>query len=314
MPAEVVLSLPPATIADACDADTVLIVGPDLKEELPILHLRLRVAATKGQTKVIEIGPIATGAEPYAQRSIRCRSGEAAKTLTALLEGDDPLRNQLRDGSVVVVLGRASMAESATPALEVASVIRDRLPHATFLPALRRGNVRGALDMGLAPGILPGRTTIDHPSESLTSRWQTFPKKAGLDTTAMLQAVVAGQLDTLILLGADPLHDFPDRTLAAEAFQHAQTVIAIDNFVTESVGQADVVMPSTAYGEQGGTTTNIEGRISRLTQKITPPSSTRDDWMIAAELAWRLGGDLGLSSREEIWREIEQVPPSVAQY
>jgi NADH-quinone oxidoreductase subunit G len=312
LPAEVVLSLPPATIADACDADTVLIVGPDLKEELPILHLRLRVAATKGQTKVIEIGPIATGAEPYAQRSIRCRPGETAKTLTALLEGDDPLGNQLRDGSVVVVLGRASMAESATPALEVASVIRDRLPHATFLPALRRGNVRGALDMGLAPGILPGRTTIDHPSESLTSRWQTFPKKAGLDTTAMLQAVVAGQLDTLILLGADPLHDFPDRTLAAEAFQHAQTVIAIDNFVTESVGQADVVMPSTAYGEQGGTTTNIEGRISRLTQKITPPSSTRDDWMIAAELAWRLGGDLGLSSREEIWREIEQVAPSHA--
>lgn len=104
LPADVVLGLPTATIADACEADTVLIVGPDLKEELPILHLRLRVAATKGQTKVIEIGPIATGAEPYAQRSIRCRSGEAAKTLMALLESDDPLGDQLRDGSVVAVL------------------------------------------------------------------------------------------------------------------------------------------------------------------------------------------------------------------
>jgi NADH-quinone oxidoreductase subunit G len=312
LPADVVLGLPAATIADACEADTVLIVGPDLKEELPILHLRLRVAATKGQTKVVEIGPIVTGAEPFAQRSIRCRSGEAAKTLAALLESDDPLGDQLRDGSVVAVLGRASMAESATPALEVASVIRDRLPHATFLPALRRANVRGALDMGLAPGILPGRTTIDDPSESLINRWRTLPEKAGLDTTAMLQAAAAGQLDTLILLGSDPLRDFPDRNLAVEAFQHAKTVIAIDNFVTESVGHADVVMPSTAYGEQGGTTTNIEGRISRLAQKITPPGSTRDDWMIAAELAWRLGGDLGIGSREEIWREIEQVAPSHA--
>ena len=114
------------------------------------------------------------------------------------------------------------------------------------------------------------------------------------------------------MLGADPLRDFPDRTLAAEAFQYATTIIAIDNFITDSVAQADVILPSTAYGEQGGTTTNIEGRISRLTPKVTPPGTVRDDWMIAAELAWRLGGDIGLGSRQEIWREIEQVAPSHA--
>ena len=55
LPAELVHSLPPATIVDACEADTVLVVGPDLKEELAILHLRLRGAATKGHTKVVEI-------------------------------------------------------------------------------------------------------------------------------------------------------------------------------------------------------------------------------------------------------------------
>ena len=309
-PAEAVFGLPPATIADACNSDTVLIIGPDLKEELAILHLRLHVAANKGQTRVIEIGPTVTGAETYAQRSIRCLPGEAAKTLLALLESDDPLASQLLEGSVVTVLGRASLAESATPALEVAAVIRDRLPHATFLPALPRGNVRGALDMGLAPGVLPGRTSLDRPTESLLNQWQTLPDKAGLDTTGMLQAAASGQLDTLILLGADPLRDFPDRNLAAEAFQRVKTIIAIDNFITDSVAQADIVMPSTAYGEQDGTTTNIEGRISRLSQKITSPGSTRDDWMIASELAWRLGGDLGVGSREEIWREIEQVAPS----
>tara|TARA_Y100000588_G_C14167364_1_gene887553 strand:- start:978 stop:1508 length:531 start_codon:yes stop_codon:yes gene_type:complete len=34
--------------------------------------------------------------------------------------------------------------------------------------------------------------------------------------------------------------------------------------------------------------------------------------MIATELAWRLGSDLGLSSKQEIWREIERVAPSHA--
>ena len=312
LPAELVLGLPPATIADACEADTVLIVGPDLKEELAILHLRLRGAATKGRTQIVEIGATATGSEPYAQRSIRCESGEAAKALSELLNSDDSLAKQLRDGSVVVVLGRSSVAESADPVVAIASLIQSELPHATFLVALRRGNVRGALDMGLTPGFLPGRTRISNPSAMLAQKWQQIPEEQGLDTSEMLQAAAAGQIETLILLGADPLSDFPDRNLAAEAIQKVKTVIAIDNFVTSSVAQADIVLPATAYGEQSGTTTNIEGRISRVTQKITPPGSTRDDWMIATELAWRLGGDLELTSKEDIWREIEQVAPSHA--
>ena len=202
------------------------------------------------------------------------------------------------------------MAESADPAISVAAVIRAELPHATFLSALRRGNVRGALDMGLSPGFLPGRVRIDNPSQALLQKWTDIPKEQGLGTTEMLQAAAAGEIETLILLGADPLCDFPDRNLAAEAIQKVKTVVAIDNFVTSSVAQADIVLPATAYGEQNGTTTNIEGRVSRVIQKITPPGSTRDDWMIATELAWRLGGDLGLTSKDEIWREIAQVAPS----
>ena len=310
LPAEIVLALPLATIAEACNADTVLVVGPDIKEELAILHLRLRGAATKGRTKVVEIGPTPTGIEPYAHRSIRCAPGETAKVLDELLGSDDPLAKQLKEGSLVVVIGRASLAESEEPTLSLAATIRAELPHATFLPALRRGNVRGALDMGLAPGILPGRTRLNQPTSALSENWNTVPTSKGLNTTEMLRAAASGDLDTLILIGADPLSDFPDRNLAAEAIQKVKTLIAVDTFVTDSVAQADVVLPATAYGEQGGTTTNIEGRISRLTQKITSPGSARDDWMIATELAWRLGGDLDLGSKEEIWREIERVAPS----
>jgi len=46
LPAEVVLDLPGATIDQVCAAGgTVLYLGPDPKEELPVLHLRLRHAA-----------------------------------------------------------------------------------------------------------------------------------------------------------------------------------------------------------------------------------------------------------------------------
>ena len=52
-------------------------------------------------------------------------------------------------------LGHHVIGVDASPAMLERA--RAALPQATFLPALRRGNVFGALDMGLAPGILPGR-------------------------------------------------------------------------------------------------------------------------------------------------------------
>ena len=41
--------------------------------------------------------------------------------------------------------------------------------------ALRRGNVQEH-DMGLAPGVLPGRTAIDNPSSALDDIWGYTPR------------------------------------------------------------------------------------------------------------------------------------------
>ena len=66
------------------------------------------------------------------------------------------------------------------------------------------------------------------------------------------------------------------------------------------------MLPAAGFAEVDGTTTNIEGRVSVLGQKVTPPGTARADWMIAAELALRLGADLGLESVDDIWDEIER--------
>ncbi len=47
LPAEVVLGLPRATIDQACSADALVLLAPDLREELPVLFLRLREAAVE---------------------------------------------------------------------------------------------------------------------------------------------------------------------------------------------------------------------------------------------------------------------------
>jgi predicted molibdopterin-dependent oxidoreductase YjgC len=56
------------------------------------------------------------------------------------------------------------------------------------------------------------------------------------------------------------------------------------------------VLPAAAATEVDGTFTNLEGRVSVCEQKVTPCGTARSDWMIAAQIALRLGHDLGIDS------------------
>jgi predicted molibdopterin-dependent oxidoreductase YjgC len=89
-------------------------------------------------------------------------------------------------------------------------------------------------------------------------------------------------------------------------------VVAVDTFLNASTEKADVVLAAAGYAETEGTTTNLEGRVSVLERKVTPPGTARADWMLAAELAFRMGHDLGLESADGIWNEIETVAPAHA--
>jgi NADH-quinone oxidoreductase subunit G len=305
LPAELVVGMPRATIDAACaPGTTVVVIAPDLKEELPVLYLRLRDAVNKGDVRIVEISPTETSLTRYAVASLRHRPGEEAAAVPQL-------REHVGEGPVVCILGRQNLAGSSDSIVDAASALVDAVPGATFLSALRRSNVHGALDMGLAPGLLPGRVTLDDGREWFGA-WGDLPAERGLDATGILTAAAEGRLQGLILLGADPLHDFPDRDLARRALAGAGFVLAVDCLPNDSVRQADVVLPAAAYGEKGGTFTNIEGRVSRLNQKVTSPGTAWPDWVIAVQLANRLGGDLGFDTLESVWDEIERLAPSHA--
>jgi NADH-quinone oxidoreductase subunit G len=327
LPAEAVLGLPPATIDDACrPGGAVLLLGPDPKEELPVLFLRLRHAVLNDDVKIVELAATETGTTALATHSLRYQPGLALALMRALLAPTDAdeevagvapeaimaAASLLAERPVTVVLGRANLAEGAKSIAAAANVIHEAHPHVRFLSALRRANVRGALELGMAPGVLPGRVTLQAGRSWFAGHWPTVPEAKGLDAAGILRAASEGKIDTLVLLGADPLADFPDRDLAERGIAGARTVIACDQFLTESVRQADVVMPAAGYAEVDGTTTNLEGRVSTLAQMVTPPGTAQPDWAIAADLAFRLGADLGLESIGQIGEEIERVAPAFA--
>ncbi|MDQ6798029.1 MAG: NADH-quinone oxidoreductase subunit NuoG [Actinomycetota bacterium] len=329
LPAEVVLGLPRATIDDACAASAVILIAPDIKEELPVLYLRLRQAALEHGVPLIEIVPRTTGLSRYATWTFVHRPGEAASVARALVdavsgiapttEGGGPggvsaddlaaAAGLLGKGPVVVIAGRPSLAESVEATVEAVGVL-GQLSDVGFLSALRRGNVHGALDMGLAPGVLPGRVSLDAGRPWYTAAWGAVPEARGLDALGIMGAAASNRIQAMVLLGADPGSDFPDRTLARRALAGVGFTVVVDLFLTDAALHADVVLPVSSWGERPGTTTNIEGRVTRLGQKVTGAGTTRPDWMIAVELASRMGADLGFDTLDGIASEIAVLAPS----
>jgi NADH-quinone oxidoreductase subunit G len=326
LPAEVVLGLPRATIDQAASASTVVLLTGDVREELPVLFLRLRAAATDGGLSIVELSPQATSLTTHAEVSLRYGPGESGALVDALVAGGtrpvatdagglERARQLLGEGPVVVVVGRPSLAEDGELVADAAQKLAAALPEARFLPALRRGNVLGALDMGLAPGILPGRVGLEDGRSWFEDAWGSVPGACGRGTADILAAAAGDQaggppVTALVLLGADPLTDFPDRRLAERALADAGFVVAVATAPGAVLDHADVVLPAAEAHERPGTTTNLEGRIFRLGQKLVPPGQAWPDWMIAGELAVHLGHDLGFDSVGTVWDEIERVAVS----
>ena len=308
LPAEFVLGMERAEIADLDRASAIVVLDHDLRDEVPVLFLRIRRAMLELGVPLVDLAPAAHALSAHAAVVARTVPGES---LAAHVHDEISRACEGRQGRVVVVVGRGNLAATADSVVGAAAELA-RGHDVRFLSALRRGNVHGALDAGLAPGFLPGRTTLDAGRAWFTDQWGDVPAERGLDAEGILRAAADGKIRVLVLVGADPVSDFPDATLARRAIDAVDTIIAVDGFESESTKRAEVFLPCTLWGEKAGTVTNLEGRVQRVGRKVAPEGTAMDDWRIAAELALRLGRDLDLATVDEVTDEIARVAPAFA--
>lgn len=284
-----------ARISDLDRADTILLWGPDLKEEHPTLYLRVRRAAQELGKTLVVIHPRANGLDDRATHKLTYRPGGGFDLLAELSGGDHPdVVGALSGARVVALVGMASIADGPRLAEAVAGFVRGIAGHTRILPLNSRANTFGALDMGLAPDLAPGRTETD---------------TRGKGTAEIMRGLESGEVRALLLVGADPLRDMPDPRSAAEGLYGAEYVVAIDLFQHDSNRYADVILPAAGFAEKEGTITNIEGRVQKVNRIRPAPGMARPDWSILDDLATRMGRPLGLTSAETIAKEIaEEIP------
>ncbi len=281
-----------ASVADIEFAHTVLVVGVEPVQDIPILDLRIRKGVRHRAVKLAVAGPRPSTLDPNATLSLRYAPGGDGAFLRALAQdggGSDQieaLAELLRSGGedVVILYGQRALSDGGADALlELAGRLGlAERPGAGLLGVPAGTNGRGLLEAGVAPGYGPGYAPRAGAAE-----------EAGLSVDEIGAALAAGELSCLYLLHADPLRcELPRETWSA-ALERAATVIAHASFLTEGLHEhADVVFPAESHAEKEGTIVHPDGRLQRLRPAIARPGVVRAEWSTIAELARRRGLDL----------------------
>ncbi|MGH2739892.1 MAG: NADH-quinone oxidoreductase subunit G [Actinomycetota bacterium] len=294
------------TYADVERAAVILVVGLDTREELPILHLRIRKAVRQNGARVVVIHPRRTPIDDVAEHIV-CRPGEEAAVLDKLHDdaGFADLATTLREaGDTAVVLAGPRLA--ASPAAVAAAAALAERTGARFALLSRRAGDRGALGAGAHPALLPGgrRVADDGERSEVEQVWGRVPPDPGMNTRRILEACARREMDVLFLVGVDPLVDFPEPRLARRALENARYRVVVDIDADALRAFADAMLPGAPAIEKEGSYSDWEGRSQAFTPVRPPTGLARPEWRIFQELSEVAGKDMGFRSIQDIRKEM----------
>jgi NADH-quinone oxidoreductase subunit G len=285
-----------ATVADLEFAHTVLVLGVEPVDDMPILDLRIRKGVRRHRVNLAIATARPSSLDANAKQVVRFAPGDEARA-AALIAGalggssDVPdelaeLVAQLRDGGedVVILYGERVLAgvggaDSAAALVAIADALNLRgRDGAGLLGVPSTANARGLREAGVLPFSGPGLAPVDAPGRS---------------TAEIAAAAAAGELAALWLVGADPLETHPERSTWNAGLERASTVIAHAGYLTAGVLEhATIIFPTESHAEHEGTIVHPDGRVQRLRQAIARPGEVRAGWWILSELAKRLDVDV----------------------
>jgi len=243
-------------LAEAGEADVVVLVGTNIRHELPLLHARLRQAQVKRNARIHAINPVDFDFTFELAGKTIVPPSRIAEAL-----GDAALREAARGATRAVVIVGA-IVENHPQAAAIRAAAHE---FATATGASLCRIPQGANAVGLArAGVLP--------------------------TARDVAAMFAEPRSAYVLYGIEPGLDFADTAAALKALNAAQ-VVAFSHFACESTrAVADVILPIGALPEIEATLTNLDGVDQLAHAGGKPPGQAREGWRVLRAL----GGGLDL--------------------
>lgn len=183
-------------------------------------------------------------------------------------------------------------------------------PGAGLHPLRGQNNVQGASDAGLIPMYLPDYQSVSDEGvrAAFNEIWASdnLESKPGLTVVEIMDAVHAGDIKGMYVLGENPAMSDPDVDHARLALAKLDHLVVQDIFLTETANFADVILPSSAWPEKTGTVTNTNRQVQMGRPAVPPPGDAKEDWWITVELAKRLGLGWTYSHPREVFSEMKR--------
>ena len=180
-------------------------------------------------------------------------------------------------------------------------------------PLRGQNNVQGASDAGLIPMFLPDYQPVTAPEarRRFEAAWGArLDPERGLTVVEITEAIHAGTIRGLYVMGENPAMSDPNVAHARAALAKLEHLVVQDIFLTETAAFADVILPASAWPEKDGTVTNTNRQVQMGRRALPLPGDARQDLWIVQQLARRLGLDWTYGGPSDVFAEMRQVMPS----
>jgi NADH-quinone oxidoreductase subunit G len=269
------------TIAGIEQADAILLIGTNPRQEAPIVNARIRKRFLQGGVKIGVIGAKLDLTYKYEHL------GAGPQTLAEIADGRHGFAGVLKAAKApMLVLGMgavrradgAAVLHLARRVAESCGLVREGWNGFNLLH-LAAGRV-GGLEVGFVPGA------------------------KGRDVAGILAGASKGDIDAVYLLGADEIDMGKlGKTFAIYQGHHGDA----------GAHRADVILPGAAYTEKSATYVNTEGRVQRTKLAAFPPGDAREDWTIVRALSDALGKRLPFDNVSQLERRLFAANPRFQQ-
>ncbi len=275
------------TIAELEQAQAIVVIGADVRREVPMLAHRLRKAALRGAQVSFACPPgqeylfpvHAYAAAPLWQLqselgaligAAEVAAGKIAPDTVAQLVDRQSHRDEHRaiaeslagGERTHIILGQLAQRHPAFAQVRALAAVLASMTGATLGYLPESANAAGAARMGVVPHRGPGGEPVDPP---------------GRNARQMLTEAA----DAYVLFGIEPEADTAEGERSLETLRAASFVVVMTPWLSEqALEYADVVLPIGTFAETAGTFVNMEGRWQGFSGVARPVGEARPGWKV----------------------------------
>ena len=244
------------------DSDLIFLIGANPRYEATILNARIRKSYVNNHTKIISLNDVGDLTYPYENLD------GTTKMLKEIFEGKHKISNQIINAKKPSIIIGESFFNLKTSKY-LFSLIKE------FLNKNNKINK----DFNSLNILSCDASTVGNYDLGLVNQEKS-----------LLQNLRNHQFEILFLAGQDNLdYDKKDEFIIYQG-SHGDRGAEI----------ADIILPGSAYTEQDGHFTNLEGKIQKALKASYPPGEAKEDWQIINELSEYISGRKLFNDKDEL--------------